>query len=304
MPHEPRGQQLRELVHRLARDSRNPFIIIALMILKYEFTNIPDDDWGLNESRGQACEFVAWQFLCHLNASEAVEFLLEELPRPRSNSTTILEIERGESGFGFTCETETTPLISGASSPLPSPALGQRTRLAQNASGSDLDDSEGQGNDVSQYSQFFGLNALEVAAVGHAKKFLSQQVIQRVVNDIWKGEIVFWDSLTVNSKKKPQRFNRKTADPYSRLRVPVYRKMFEAAFFLSFLFLYYSVLLERRENGIGNFEVLMDIWIIAFAYDELSGLVDAGVLFYQMDFWSLWNLGIIGVGLVFIITSK
>ncbi|CAI7603507.1 unnamed protein product [Penicillium manginii] len=45
----------------------------------------------------------------------------------------------------------------------------------------------------------------------------------------------------------------------------------------------------------------MDVWIAAFAYDELSGLVDAGVLFYQMDFWSLWNLGIIGVGFAFII---
>jgi hypothetical protein len=28
------------------------------------------------------------------------------------------------------------------------------------------------------------------------------------------------------------------------------------------------------------------------------------VLFYQMDFWSLWNLAIIGVGFAFIITSK
>lgn len=95
-----------------------------------------------------------------------------------------------------------------------------------------------------------------------------------------------------------------TADPYSRLRVPVYRKMFEAAFFLSFLLLYYSVLVERKQNSIGYFEVLMDVWIAAFAYDELSGLVDAGMLFYQMDFWSLWNLGIIGVGFAFIITSE
>lgn len=95
-----------------------------------------------------------------------------------------------------------------------------------------------------------------------------------------------------------------TADPYSRLRVPVYRKMFEAAFFLSFLLLYYSVLVERKQNSIGFLEVLMDVWIAAFAYDELSGLVDAGMLFYQMDFWSLWNLGIIGVGFAFIITSE
>jgi hypothetical protein len=84
----------------------------------------------------------------------------------------------------------------------------------------------------------------------------------------------------------------------------VYRKMFEAAFFLSFLLLYYSVLVERKQNGLGFFETLMDVWIAAFAYDELSGLVDAGMLFYQMDFWSLWNLGIIGVGVSFIITSK
>lgn len=96
----------------------------------------------------------------------------------------------------------------------------------------------------------------------------------------------------------------RTADSYSRLRVPVYRKMFEAAFFLSFLMLYYSVLVERKETSIGVFEVLMDIWIAAFAYDELSGLVDAGVLFYQMDFWSLWNLSIIGVGFAFIIARE
>lgn len=80
--------------------------------------------------------------------------------------------------------------------------------------------------------------------------------------------------------------------------------MFEAAFFISFLLLYYSVLVERKQGSIGFFEVLMDVWIAAFAYDELSGLVDAGMLFYQMDFWSLWNLGIIGVGFAFIATSE
>jgi hypothetical protein len=48
----------------------------------------------------------------------------------------------------------------------------------------------------------------------------------------------------------------------------------------------------------------MYIWIVAFAYDELSGIVDAGVLFYQMDFWSLWNLAIIVVGGAFVIASE
>lgn len=63
--------------------------------------------------------------------------------------------------------------------------------------------------DLSRYSRFFGLNALEIATIAQAKKFLSQRVIQRVVTDIWNGEIVFWDSLTVHSTKKPRLFNRK-----------------------------------------------------------------------------------------------
>lgn len=96
----------------------------------------------------------------------------------------------------------------------------------------------------------------------------------------------------------------RTADPYSRLRVPVYRKTFEAVFFVSFLFLYYAVLIERKETEVGGFEAILYVWIAAFAYDEMSGLVDSGMLFYQMTFWNLWDLCIIVTGLVFVIASE
>lgn len=75
-------------------------------------------------------------------------------------------------------------------------------------------------------------------------------------------------------------------------------------FFVSFLLLYYAVLLERNPTRVGNFEAILYVWIAAFAYDELSGLVDSGMLFYQMTFWNLWDLCIIGTGLVFVVTSK
>lgn len=68
-----------------------------------------------------------------------------------------------------------------------------------------------------RYSQFFGLNALEIATIAHAKRFLSQRVVQKVVDGIWKGEIVFWDSLTVNSTKKPHIFNRRLDRTNNRL---------------------------------------------------------------------------------------
>lgn len=68
--------------------------------------------------------------------------------------------------------------------------------------------------------------------------------------------------------------------------------------------MYYAVLVERKSTGIGLFETLMYFWIAAFAYDEFSGMADAGMLFYQMDFWKMWNMGIIGTGLAFVIASE
>ncbi|KAH2336280.1 hypothetical protein KXW87_007242 [Aspergillus fumigatus] len=305
------GYKLRLLIGSLAENSHNPRIVSALMILKWQLNNEDSDsDWGLNESRGYACEYIAWQFLCHLTRREMIDVLLEELPSPRRDSATISQAEQGASGLGSVShedegnetEGERTPLLLSSSSSLYRLFVGkshQGDSYAGDNRGSRgwyYDDPE-----LHSFSPFFGLNALEIATIARAKKFLSQKAVQRVIDDIWNGEIVFWDSLSVHSKKKPQFFNKRTADPYSRLRVPMYRKAFEAAFFVSFLFLYYAVLVERKPTGIGIFETLMYVWIAAFAYDELSGMVDAGMLFYQMDFWSLWDMGIIAIGLVFVI---
>ncbi|GCB22858.1 hypothetical protein AAWM_05743 [Aspergillus awamori] len=304
----PHGQSLRLLLYSLAENSHNPCIIAALMILKWQFTNDAETDWGLNESRGYACEYVAWQFLCHVNQREIIEFLLEELKTPMQGSTDISQAERGTSGFAtmtgeaFSQEDERTPLLLSSSSSLYRFFGGKRragSSLDINEPGTNMSASDAY--ELEKLSRFFGLNALEIATIAQAKRFLSQKVVQKVIDNIWKGEIVFWDSLSVHSKKKPQFFNKRTADPYSRLRVSVYRKAFEAAFFVSFLFLYYAVLVERKPTGIGIFETMMYIWIAAFAYDEVSGMADAGMLFYQMDFWSAWNMGIIGTGLAFVI---
>lgn len=51
-------------------------------------------------------------------------------------------------------------------------------------------------------------------------------------------------------------------------------------------------------------EVFLYIWIAAFAYDEFGEFKDAGVAFYQTDFWSLWDLGIIITGIAFLIIRK
>lgn len=69
---------------------------------------------------------------------------------------------------------------------------------------------------------FIGSNALEIAAVANAKSFLSQRVVQKIVNGIWSGDIVFWESLGVHSKKKARIYNKKYVEhlKLSFIRVP------------------------------------------------------------------------------------
>ncbi|KAL4779534.1 hypothetical protein BJX76DRAFT_76135 [Aspergillus varians] len=300
--------RLRLLVNSLADNSHNPRIISALMILKWRFDKAAEHDGGQNESRGYVCEYVAWQFLCHLNQRELIEYLLEELRSDPSQHTSA--VDDAEAGMSSRVTSmldrnvrgcESTPLLSSSTSQFhvfeSSGQHGSSLESGHQEPDNYLDTT----NSNDEFSMFLGLNALEIATIAHAKKFLSQRVVQKVVNDLWNGEIVFWDSLSVHSTKKPQRFNKRTADPYSRLRVPVYRKAFEAAFFVSFLLLYYAVLIERNPKSVGEFEAILYVWIAAFAYDELGGLADSGMLFYQMTFWNLWDLCIIGTGLVFII---
>lgn len=115
--------------------------------------------------------------------------------------------------------------------------------------------------------QLQGLNALEIAAVSGAKKFLSQKPILKITNAIWVGEIVFWPSLSPNAQKHAQIYQMKSMDPYCRLRVPVYLKAFEVLFFLAFLTLYYIVLVQRSFTHITTSEILLYVWILSFAYN-------------------------------------
>ncbi len=87
----------------------------------------------------------------------------------------------------------------------------QRPRLARNGSGYGTYQTDGTTADISDEedptSLFTGLNALEIAAVAEAKNFLGQRIVQKIVNGIWYGEIVFWESLSVHTKKKAQLYN-------------------------------------------------------------------------------------------------
>ena len=229
---------------------------------------------------------MAWRFLTHFSGPELIDYLLHELPPvsldPGGYDDAEIPVDNGDAA-------ERAALLSGRNFSATSPQGGTKT--------SSIAERE-------PMSSFVGLNALEIAAVAGAKKFLSQQIVQKTVDDIWNGHIIFWESLSVHSKKKAKLYNKARADLYCRLRVPKYQKSFEALFFALFLGLYYAVLVERNPQKITPVEVSLYLWIAAFAYDEFGEFRDAGVSFYVADFWSLWDIGIIGIGLAYMVSSE
>jgi len=284
-------------------------LIIVGRTLKWHFSTLEPDDRGLNETRANACEIVSWRFLTRLSGRDAVDFCLYELLPPETPDDEELPEARNRNNAAITEGSRLLPQNQAPDHSLPRPTTSRSTRrqLARTViqlGNHMFADNDGEGEEEEDpTSSFTGLNALEIAAVADAKKFLSQRLVQKIIYGIWTGDIVFWESLSVHTQKKAQFYNEKKSDPFTRLRVPKYIKTFEVLFFATFLALYYAVLVERDPDKITPLEMLLYIWILAFAYDELSEYLDAG-LFYYTDFWSAWDITIIGVGAAFFITSK
>lgn len=218
--------------------------------LKWHFSTLEVDDHRLNETRANTCEIVAWRFLTQICERDAVDFCLYELP----------EVSTSEEGEG---ERTYEPTPDEQSSLLPqfrardnlTPTLARpesrRVELLRSIShlGTSIAGSDNEDHDEEDpTTSFTGLNALEIAAVADCKKFLSQKIVQKIVTGIWDGDITFFQSLSENTVKKPQFYNKRHSDPFIRLRVPKYIKAFEIIFFATFLALYYAVLVERDQS--------------------------------------------------------
>ena len=236
------GQKLKPLISTLIEECHHTAIVAALLASRWLFNSMEIDGTGLNETRAYACEIVAGQFLTYLSEKELIDYLLYELPTSASEPNHS-DLEGSDDDVHEGTALMRPPerdLFSTSSAGLANAGL-PKTQTASDV------------YDVSE--SFQGLNSLEIAAVANAKKFLSQTKVQKIVTDIWDGDIIFWDSLSIHSVKKAQMQSRRVTDPYTRLRVPKYQKAFQVAFFASFLALYYAVLVERNPRYITAREI-------------------------------------------------
>jgi hypothetical protein len=153
----------------------------------------------VNLARGYACEYVAWRFITHLSGRELINFLLYELP-PASGGSNGSDEETGMLRNSTPCAER--PLTDSHTSLSASSILEHGEGIAEESTDNRRRHSAFEDDNNDFVTSFDNLNALEVAAVSDAKKFLAQRVVQRIIESIWKGDIIFWETLDVGSEKE------------------------------------------------------------------------------------------------------
>jgi hypothetical protein len=159
--------------------------------LKSHFAALEEtnDEPGINEARGYACEFVAWQFIASLSEREAVDFLLYELPSPSSPNSSPASEELSNTGQDAAAVSEAT-----AETPLLRSLQYSHTSSYFGTDSVDVATARSKRPD-NFGSQFVNLSALEIASVSGSKKFLSQRAVQKIINGIWRVSIpLSWTS--------------------------------------------------------------------------------------------------------------
>ena len=152
---------------------------------------------------------MAWRFLSHLSERERIDYLLYELPDQHAHhQDQVDEFNDHEHEHGAEREEEMTPLLETQQRPVH--RLGGLRRAVSHVEVNVDEDWAIVDHESDPTPSIVGLTALEVAAIADAKKFLSQKSIQRVVNDMWNGEIVFWSSLGTHTKKKAHLYNKRS----------------------------------------------------------------------------------------------
>ncbi|RKP06513.1 hypothetical protein THASP1DRAFT_31676, partial [Thamnocephalis sphaerospora] len=150
-------------------------------------------------------------------------------------------------------------------------------------------------------------SALEVAVLCDAKRLCASPAVQRVMDRVWRGDVVFYANLidddtgalnggafggygltrartAVNVRRGRPRGLRDLLR-VSRLRVPRYQNLLQVAVYIVFLAVYAEVLMTRSIT-FTSAEVVLYVLTAGYALDEITQVYKSGVNFYAQYLWN------------------
>ncbi|KAI0334570.1 hypothetical protein GY45DRAFT_1118209 [Cubamyces sp. BRFM 1775] len=144
-------------------------------------------------------------------------------------------------------------------------------------------------------------NAIEMAILSQAKRFIKSSPCQKVIDGIWSGKIVYQaDSsrsiLSDTYKRNPIHFYDPHKAPlldHYRLKVPAIRSVLEYMNFL-ILFVLFVFALEYSElNRINAAELVFMVYALGFTLEKVAAMQEHGIRVYFKGTWNGFDLAFV-----------
>ncbi|TFK39792.1 hypothetical protein BDQ12DRAFT_722005 [Crucibulum laeve] len=144
-------------------------------------------------------------------------------------------------------------------------------------------------------------NAIELAIMGKAKRFIKSSACQKVIEAIWSGKCVYQAEsshsiLTDTYKRTPIHFYDPHKAPlldHYRLKVPAIRSVLEYINFLC-LFILFVIAIEVSERDTINVtEVMFMIYALGFTLEKIAAMQEHGIKVYFKGTWNGFDLAFV-----------
>ncbi|EJD47954.1 hypothetical protein AURDEDRAFT_113224 [Auricularia subglabra TFB-10046 SS5] len=141
-------------------------------------------------------------------------------------------------------------------------------------------------------------NAIEMAIISKAKRFIKSNSCQKVIDNIWSGKCVYTAEsshsiISDTYKRNPIRLYDPHKAPlldHYRLKVPVIRSVLE---YWSFLLLFILFIAALENNNVGyltNSEIVFMIYAFGFSLEKVATMQEHGLRVYVNGTWNGFDL--------------
>ncbi|KAF8906298.1 hypothetical protein CPB84DRAFT_1726501 [Gymnopilus junonius] len=150
-------------------------------------------------------------------------------------------------------------------------------------------------------------NAIEMAILAKAKRFIRSSACQRVIDAIWSGKCVYQAQsshsiLSDTYKRTPIHFYDPHKAPlldHYRLKVPSIRSVLEYLNFIV-LFTLFIFVIEFNERDIINFsECIFMVYALGFTLEKVAAMQEHGIKVYFKGTWNGFDLAFITTFLIY-----
>ncbi|KAK0202576.1 hypothetical protein DFS33DRAFT_1374610 [Desarmillaria ectypa] len=152
-------------------------------------------------------------------------------------------------------------------------------------------------------------NAIEMAILGRAKRFIKSSSCQKVIDGIWTGKCVYQATsshsiLSDTYKRTPIHFYDPHKAPlldHYRLKVPAIRSVLEYMNFL-ILFVLFVIAIEMNQlDSINAAEMAFLIYGLGFSLEKVAAMQEHGMQVYFKGTWNGFDLALVTTYLIYAI---